>query len=284
MSLVSWQKSGQYFAHNGHQIFYRNEGQGKALLLIHGFPSSSHDWHKVWQHLQQDHQLIAPDMIGFGFSDKPAGYTYAIHDQADLHVSLLQKLHITSCRIMAHDYGVSVAQELLARHNQGALPVSISSVTFLNGGLLPGEHRPRLIQRLLLSPIGFVLTRFLTKEKLRQNFAAIFGPKTQATPAEIDDFWSMNTHNQGHLRMHRLIRYMADRVEHKDRWVNALAETKVPLCLINGGYDPISGRHVAARFRELLPHVNTVVMDQIGHYPQIEAPQKVLHHYRAFIG
>lgn len=283
MLLNTWHSSGQYFVYNNHQIFYQNEGQGEALLLIHGFPSSSHDWHKIWEDLASDHQLIAPDMLGFGFSDKPASYSYSIHDQADLHISLLKELEISSCRIIAHDYGVSVAQELLVRQQENTLPFNISSIAFLNGGLLPGEHRPRLIQKLLLSPIGFVLTRFLTKEKLRSNFDAIFGPETKASTEEINDFWAMNTYNDGHLRMHRLIRYMADRTKHKDRWINALLDAQVPLCLINGGFDPISGRHLADRFRALLPGAETIVMDKIGHYPQVEAPEEVMRHYRAFI-
>lgn len=283
MQLTDWHRQGQHFAHNYQQVFYRVEGQGEALLLIHGFPSSSHDWHKMWDNLTADHQVIAPDMLGFGFSDKPANYPYSIHDQADLHITLLKKLGITSCRVIAHDYGVSVAQELLARQNQNSLPFEITSIAFLNGGIIPGEHRPRLIQKLLLSPIGFILTRFLTKAKLRSNFDAIFGPQTKATAAEIDDFWAMNTYNDGQLRMHRLIRYMADRTNNKDRWVGALTDAAIPLCMINGGYDPISGSHVAARFQELLPASETIVMKEIGHYPQVEAPEEVLQHYRGFI-
>ncbi len=283
VSLSAWQQAGKYFSHQQHQIFYRDDGQGEALLLIHGFPSASFDWMKTWSALREKYRLIAPDMIGFGFSDKPAGYPYNIHDQADLHVSLMQHLGLTACRVIAHDYGVSVAQELLARQNDGTLPFTIHSIAFLNGGIIPGEHRPRPIQRLLLSPVGFLLTRLLTKKKLRRNFDAIFGPQTKATDNEIDDFWAMNTYNDGQLRMHRLIRYMTDRATHKTRWVGALQKTPIPLCLINGGFDPVSGAHAADRFQELLPQAAVYRMPDIGHYPQVEAPDRVLTHYFTFV-
>ncbi|MEM7572629.1 MAG: alpha/beta hydrolase [Bacteroidota bacterium] len=279
MHLSSWQNSGPYYDHHGHQIFYRTAGQGEALLLIHGFPTASWDWHKVWAQLSNRYQLIAADMIGFGFSDKPRTYNYSIHDQADLQEGLLQSLGIKRYHILAHDYGDTVAQELLARQLEGAAKAEILSVAFLNGGLFPGNHQPRLIQKLLASPLGFLIKRFVNKAKLRSNFQAIFGPNTQPTAQEIEEFWALNTHNDGIGIVHKLIRYMHERVRFEKRWLGALQDTAVPLQLINGGFDPISGRHMAEKYQEVVPNPQVVVLDQVGHYPQVEAPQEVLSAY-----
>ena len=84
MTLDTWRETGEFSQHRGHRIFYRDAGSGEAVVCIHGFPTASWDWHRVWPRLCEEFRLIAPDMLGFGFSDKPAGYGYSIHDQADL--------------------------------------------------------------------------------------------------------------------------------------------------------------------------------------------------------
>ncbi len=60
------------------------------------------------------------------------------------------------------------------------------------------------------------------------------------------------------------------------------AAGEVPLRVIDGEVDPISGGHMVQRYRELVPHADTVLLANIGHYPQIEAPVQVLKHYLAF--
>jgi pimeloyl-ACP methyl ester carboxylesterase len=93
----------------------------------------------------------------------------------------------------------------------------------------------------------------------------------------------MNTYNNGHRRTHLLIRYMHERTQNKDRWVNALNETSMPICHINGNYDPISGAHVAGHFRKTVPAAKVIDLEDIGHYPQIEAPEEVLRRFQLFI-
>ena len=82
--------------------------------------------------------------------------------------------------------------------------------------------------------------------------------------------------------MHRLIRYMPERRVQRERWLTAMQRGEVPLRLIDGGVDPISGAHMLARYRELVPNPDCVLLENIGHYPQTEAPDAVLRHYLEF--
>ena len=84
--------------------------------------------------------------------------------------------------------------------------------------------------------------------------------------------------------MARLIHYMPERVQHRERWVGALMKAAVPLKLIDGADDPVSGRHLAARYRELVPSADVTLLEGVGHYPQVEAPQPVLDAYLRFRG
>ena len=110
----------------------------------------------------------------------------------------------------------------------------------------------------------------------------MFGPQTQPSERELDDFWSLIAAHNGPAVMHRLIRYMPERPINRDRWVAAMQATAVPMRVIDGAVDPISGAHMVARYRELIPQPDAVLLEGIGHYPQTEAPAQVLAHYLQF--
>ncbi len=288
MTLAQWKGSGSYYRYQQHRIFVREEGAGERLLLIHGFPTASWDWHLLWPKLVEKYHVIAPDLLGFGFSDKPRNYLYSILDQANMIGALLQHKNIVRVKIISHDYGDTVGQELLARfntrQNRGEAGLEITHLCLLNGGLFPEVHRPLLVQKVLMSPVGFIVGRLFNRDKLGKNFKNIFGPNTQPTEGELDDFWTLIQGNGGRYVFHLLIRYMAERVQYRDRWVGALQETKTPLRFINGLADPISGAYMAQRYQELIPNPDVVELEDIGHFPLVEAPQAVLKHFLAFVG
>lgn len=251
------------------------------MLLIHGFPTASWDWHYLWQPLAQRYRVIACDMLGFGDSAKPVNHEYSLLEQADLQQALLAHLNVEQpVHVLAHDYGDSVAQELLARHYETR--VDIASCVFLNGGLFPETHRPVLMQKLLLSPLGWMIGRAFTRDGLVKSFRQIFGPHTRPTESEMDDFWGLIDSNHGPRIMHKLIAYIPERRVQRERWVSAMQRGEVPLRVIDGEVDPISGAHMVKRYRELVPNPDTVLLPDIGHYPQTEAPAQVLKHYQAF--
>ncbi|MDP2245621.1 alpha/beta fold hydrolase [Pseudomonas sp.] len=282
IALAYWRGQGRDFDFRGHAIRYWTAGAATAepLLLIHGFPTASWDWHYLWTPLSQDYRLIACDMLGFGDSAKPRRHAYSLLEQADLQQALLDHLGVNEpVHVLAHDYGDSVAQELLARHHEGR--IALASCVFLNGGLFPETHHPVLAQRLLLSPLGGLIGRLFSRKTLAANFAKVFGPQTQPSSAELDDFWRLIAQNDGPGVMHRLIRYIPERRAQRERWLAAMQQGGVPLRLIDGAVDPISGAHMLARYRALIPQADTVLLDGIGHYPQTEAPGLVLQHYLA---
>jgi pimeloyl-ACP methyl ester carboxylesterase len=283
-SLDDWKREGRYFDYRGQRIFSRTAGDARlpALLLIHGFPTASWDWEAVWPELARHYRVLAVDMIGFGFSDKPRRYDYSIVDQADLQQAFLRAHGVGDHHVLAHDYGDSVAQELLARQAGDRSAPRLRSVCFLNGGLFPETHRPLLVQRLLLSPLGPWIARAMTREKLAGSFTRIFGPHTPPTPAQLDAFWTLLTYNEGLHAFPRLIGYMRERRRQRERWVGALQRTSIPLKLIDGAADPISGSHMVERYVELVARPDVTVLDDIGHYPQVEAPDRVLRAYLDF--
>ena len=291
MTLSTWRAGGETFAHevDGRRraIFWRRggSGDGPTLLCIHGFPTASYDWRRVWLRLcARFGTVIAPDLLGFGFSDKPRDHAYTIAGQADLLEALLAHLAARRVHVLAHDYGDTVAQELLARHeDRGAgRALELASVCFLNGGLFPETHRPRPMQRLLASPAGPLVARLIDRRRFGRAFRAVFGARTQPSEAELDDCWALYAGSGGVALTPKLIGYMRERRAHRARWVGALERTSVPLRVVDGAADPISGAEMVTRYRSLVPRPDCVLLPGIGHYPQLEAPSEVLEAFFAF--
>ena len=90
--LCVWRTRGLNFSFRGLAIRYWSAGQGEPLLLIHGFPTASWDWHYLWAPLTQRFRVIACDMLGFGDSAKPRGHDYRLLEQAD--IQQLSLIHI----------------------------------------------------------------------------------------------------------------------------------------------------------------------------------------------
>jgi len=287
--LPNWKSTGTFLTYRGHQIFTRAAGNPSTpvLFLIHGFPTASWDWEAIWPELTSRYRVLTLDMIGFGFSAKPTNYNYSILDQAKLCEHLLAEHNVQKYHILAHDYGDTVAQELLARENnrsqsqQGQRP-KLQSVGLLNGGLFPETHHPLLIQKLLLSPLGSLIARLNNRKQFARSMQGIFGKQTQPDDALIDNFWQLLEENNGGRILPKLIGYMPERKLHRERWVGALQKTTIPIKLINGKADPISGAHMVARYKELITQPNVTELHDIGHYPQVEAPQAVLKAYLEF--
>ncbi|MBZ0253065.1 MAG: alpha/beta hydrolase, partial [Candidatus Methylomirabilis sp.] len=110
----------------------------------------------------------------------------------------------------------------------------------------------------------------------------IFGAKTPPDAALIDAFWELLNESDGRAVLPKLIGYMPERRLRRERWVGALQDSPVPLKVIDGGADPVSGAHMVERYRRLVANPNVTLLAEIGHYPQVEAPEAVLEAYLAF--
>ncbi|MHA3022386.1 alpha/beta fold hydrolase [Mycobacterium sp. BMJ-28] len=291
--LAQWKAAGQSFDYLGFDIFYRHEGSGPNLLLIHGYPFNSFDWTLIWPALTARFTVIAPDMIGMGFSDKPVAYGYSVPDHADMHEALLAHLGVESAHIVAHDLGVSVGQELLARHERGDQvygSLRIDSITWLNGGLFVEAYEPRLLQKLLSrTPLGDILSPLqggpLSRRLMDPTINEMFGEHTKPTRAMMDQFHEILDYHDGKRVLHKLGRFVNDRYLYRNRWVRAMRETAVPMRFIDGPADPNSGRHMAQRYSDIIPNPDVVLLDDaIGHWPQLEAPDAVLEALLAHVG
>ncbi|NWV82879.1 MEST protein, partial [Dasyornis broadbenti] len=264
-ALRSWKSSGSFFIYKDLNIFYRDStgavGSSDVVVLLHGFPTSSYDWSKIWEGLtQRFHRVIALDFLGFGFSDKPRPHGYSIFEQATIVEGLLRHLGLRHQRInlLSHDYGDTVAQELL--HRPGWSKFWSGSLTQLLPGLSRFPFFPGLGQ--FLGP---------TRSPRRRN-TGICGQQCGITTGI--SLWTGS-----------ILQYINQRKKHRERWVGALMSTSVPLHLIYGPLDPVNPHpEFLQLYKKVLPTSTVSVLDDhISHYPQLEDPTGFLNAYLNFI-
>ena len=288
--LQAWMDRGRVQSWQGYQIFVIDSlthdvsaTNKPVLLLVHGYPTSSWDYFPMWAKLSTRFRLVTADLLGMGFSSKPWPHRYTMTEQADLMEAVMQSAGVDNCHVLAHDYGDTVVQELLAR-DQSQVTTRYLSVTLLNGGLFPETHHARPIQKLMAGPLGPLLARFTTKRKLMRSFCAVFGRATQPDAQLSDSVWQLVNHGNGLRVLPPLLNYIRERKQFRERWVGALLGARMPLALINGSSDPVSGAHMVERFRQVVGTQHFIrELPGIGHYPQVEAPEKVLVAFEEFI-
>lgn len=278
-AATKWLNSGRHIALGRRKLFLYERGQGPAVLLIHGFPTSAYDWRGVSARLAKRYRTLAPDLLGFGFSDKPEACSYSLFEQADLLEWLLGELLVGEVHVVSHDLGTSVHCELLARRQRGELSFRVMSSTFLNGSMLQWVARITPFQELLAA--NNTLPQAI--EMCRTSFRDLYIPGLKSImqrPHAIDAedaqvMQELLEYQEGHCRLPAIAGYMRERYVHADRWLGALAEATVPTSFVWADGDPIAhaqmGRELAAR----CPHARYVELTGLGHFLLMEDPQTV---------
>lgn len=277
--VEEWQRRGENVEFRGRRIHVRRrhgvDTEGPLVLLLHGFPSSSYDWRPLLD-AAPSVDALAFDFLGFGLSEKPRDHDYSLRWQADLAEHLVERFGgDRPVFVFAHDMGTSVANELMARDIDGALGFELAAVLLLNGSMVQDAASPTVGQRLLRGRLGPLAARLSSERFFRAQFGSIFSPGHPLSDEEAADQWSLIRHDNGQLLGHKTIAYMDERMELAGRWHGAIRDWPGELAIAWGMLDPVATPAVLAAVRELRSAAPVTEWPQIGHYPQIEAPEKV---------
>ncbi|NWZ36332.1 MEST protein, partial [Brachypodius atriceps] len=257
-ALRSWKSSGSFFTYKDLNIFYRDSsgavGSSDVVVLLHGFPTSSYDWSKIWEGLtQRFHRVIALDFLGFGFSDKPRPHGYSIFEQATIVEGLLRHLGLRQRRInlLSHDYGDTVAQELLHRSCRPSCPLRSSSRT------------------------PFSLCASKASIRAFPPKKSHFGPSLRPSNTYLGDISALG-----------VLQWKLEVLEFLEWFLSGFPDTAaavVPLQILFFAI-PVLKPGCAFPPRKVLPMSTVSVLDDhISHYPQLEDPTGFLNAYLNFI-
>lgn len=270
--VARWRDGGRMVSTKAGRVFVRSAaGEGPAVLLLHGFPSSSYDFRHVTERLG-DRAWLTLDFLGFGLSDKPRPHRYSLFEQADIVEQVVSDAGVSEVVLIAHDMGTSVATELLARDVEGRLPFDLRRAVLTNGSVIIERASLRPIQKILRGPLGPMAARLTNRSGFTRGFAMLFSPAHPLSGAEARAQWELLARDGGNRILHLLCAYLNERVTYARRWHGAVRDWPKPLGFLWATGDPVATTEVLAGLRELRPTAEVVELPGIGHYPQIEVP------------
>jgi pimeloyl-ACP methyl ester carboxylesterase len=277
---AEWRERGRVRMLCGRQIFtvdvaaHDSESE-PPLLVLHGFPTSSFDFHLVVDHLAASRRVVLFDMLGYGLSEKP-DEPYRLDAQADLAIALTAELGLERLSLLTHDMGDSVGGELLARHLEGAWEVEIVERTLTNGSIYLELAHLSVGQQLLLSlpDQAFAPGDAPDRSAIMAALAATFSPQTRVDDEELDSHWQLVAHLGGNRLLPRTIRYIEERRRDEGRYTGAIERHPSPLTVVWGRDDPIAVVEMVDRLARARPDTAVRILDHVGHYPMVEAPER----------
>jgi len=278
--VAAWEKRGRYRTLGGWRIFTIDTGPvasvEEPVLVLHGFPTSSYDFHFVIDSLAAKRRVLALDMLGYGLSDKPdVAYTMAL--QADIVAAFVADAGVERLALLTHDMGDTVGGELLARQLEGTWPVEVTRRVLTNGSIYIELAQLSAGQLLLLSmPDRQIAIEAFDEASLAEALRATFSPAAQFEQAEVDAMADFVLVNEGPTLLPRLIRYIEERRRNQARFTDPIERHPSPLTIIWGEDDPIAVRAMALRLGEARPDATLELLSGVGHYPMVEAPERFI--------
>lgn len=276
-ALTQWQSRGRKLRIFGYEVFALTEGTSNAepLLILHGFPTSSFDFHRVLPMLASHFYVVLHDHIGFGYSDKPENYSYSLVEQAEVALGVWRELGVKRGHLLAHDYGTSIAMELLVRRERDLLPIEILSVTLCNGSVHLELADLTISQRILRNPkLGPTFVKLAIRRIFKAQMRRIFGNPQIVDDSELDLLWDSINFQDGRRRLPQISSYLDERMRFWHRWIDPLTRLDLPVHILWGRRDPVAVATIAERLAAEIPQARLTWLDDLGHYPMLESPEQ----------
>lgn len=254
------------------QIFVKEQGQGPAVLLIHGYCGAADHWMMVQPALAKRYRTLAVDLPGFGRSDKYDG-DYSTGALADRMFRLLDAKGIERAHLVAHSWGTSIALAMALRH-----PERVASVTLI-GVWAYEDQLPTYIVWSRAPAVGEVLFALFFDQRLDDRMGLTFyNVDSYIDPKAIDlarEILDRPGYMASALAAVRGMRY--DAMEPRYRTL------RQRVLIIHGEYDPITRLPWAKRLHSEIPDSRLVVIPNAKHMPMFSQAPKVLQVLRPFL-
>ena len=263
------------------RLFYQEQGSGRPLLLIHGFGASTFTWRHVAPGLARDHQVITVDLKGFGQSDKPFDSRYSVYDQAELLVQLIEDKDLRDLTLVGHSFGGGIAL-LLALETDGRLAGRISRLVLLDSIAYP-QNIPvffRMLDVPVVSQFGIRMVPPSVQTRVALKIA--YFDDSKITSAEVEAYAApLKTAAGKHAIIHSARQIVPEDIAVlSERYKTMTLPTLILWC----DHDRIVPLEVGIKLRRTLPNSTLRLVEECGHMPQEEQPDRTLELLKDFLG
>jgi len=275
---VKWENVSDKIAHAENSLFVEVDGAtvhfqefgertNPTLLLIHGYTASTYVWNRVAPQLANENfRVIAVDLIGFGYSDKPAWFDYTIASQARIIERLMNRLGIGKATIIGSSYGGAVASTLALDYSERVEKL------VLVGAIVNDEALDNAIFKIASVPlIGEILTPFildsewLSKTRMKKTFAP--ANHYLVTDERVESVnRPLKAKDAHHSVLASARNWDANRIQADAQFINQ------PTLLIWGENDEIIPVRNGEKLYDSILNSRLVVLKNCGHLPQEENP------------
>jgi len=276
---VDWEQSRELVYHAEHSRFadvdglrvhYQEAGDSRApvILLIHGFLSSTMVWSKVFlEFASAGYRAIAPDLLGYGYSDKPRDFDYTIESQSRMIAGLLERLGIDHAILIGSSFGGAIAATVAL--NRPELVEKLALV----GAVSNNEPKRYPIMRLVRSPlIGDVVSPLLASSRrlLRARMKRVYDRhRWKLDEFRIDARFIPLRAAATHRAIIRTVRnWDAERIQRDAHLITQ------PTLLLWGDNDPDVPLRDGMELNDRIPNSRLIVFRECGHHPQEEYPEQ----------
>jgi pimeloyl-ACP methyl ester carboxylesterase len=272
---------------SGVKVFYREQGpsSGKVFLLLHGFPSSSHQYRNLIPLLAKRYRVIAPDLPGFGFTEAPKDFKYTFESLANTVAEFVDTLSVSQFSLYIFDYGAPVGLRLALQR-----PQAVEAIVSQNGNAYvegfgdfwapikefwasknTPEDRAKVADAVLTLP---------TTEY--QYFHGTPNPETISPETYTLDYALMEQEGNKDIQLDLFMDYQ-NNVPLYEKFQEYFRESQVPLLAVWGKNDVIFIPPGAEAFKRDLPKALVTLLDA-GHFAVESHTEDIANLILSFLG
>jgi haloalkane dehalogenase len=264
------------------RVHYVDEGAGEAVLFVHGTPTWSYEWRHLIRALAPRWRCVAPDLLGFGLSERPPRFAYSPEAHAAVLAAFVERLGLERFTLVVHDYGGPIGLPRCLERSE-----RVQRLVLLNTWMWPLDDDPELRRtgRLAASGLGRLLYR-RCNASLRLIMPHAYGDRRKLTPAihrqYLAPFPTPDDRERVLWALARAI--LGSSAYYADLWRCREWLRGRPVLIVWGLRDPAFRPHFLARWAALFgPEARVVRLPAAGHWPHEEAPEAVRQQLLAFL-
>jgi haloalkane dehalogenase len=262
------------------RVHYVDEGHGAPILFVHGTPTWSFEYRHLIAALAPDHRCVAPDHLGFGLSERPAGFAYTPEAHAGVLAEFVDRLDLRDLTLILHYFGGPIGLPLALDTDR------VRRVVLINTWAWPFDDDRDMLRKARIAGgwVGRLLYRH-ANVSLRVLLPGAYGDRRRLTPEIHRQYLEVFHDRDARVQvLHALARALIGSRDFYARlWRDAARLRDYPVLILWGMKDTAFRPALIERWRSAVPHATVVELPAAGHWPHEEDPPEVASRLRRFI-
>jgi pimeloyl-ACP methyl ester carboxylesterase len=241
------------------------EGDGDAVVFIHGNPGSAGDWIDLLSRAGEFSRAVALDVVGFGKADKPRGFPYTVPAMGEFVGTVLDELGVERAQLVLHDFGGPWGLHWADNH-----PGSLVTLTLIDTGVLLG-YRWHYLARIWRMPVAGELFQAAAVSRSAFGLVLRHGNPRGLARGFVDEMHA----NYDRATRRAILRLYRNTEPAALARLGTGVDRNIPTLVIWGRRDPYLPVAQAAKQTLTFPRASVNVLDSSGHWPFIDQPEQV---------